>query len=128
MTDEQIIKALECCLKENECQVCPYGAVCLDNKYVSILSKDALDLINRQKVEIERLKDHNKQLRYDRKQITTKAIKEFAERLKKHCYVEPKDQRNVVAEIIIDHYVKEMTEPVKLEHDSLCETETFMGE
>lgn len=38
------------------------------------------------------------------------AIKEFAERLKKHCYFDHKDQRNVVAEVIIDHYVKEMTE------------------
>ena len=56
MTDEQIVKALECCSKENECQVCPYGAACLDDKYVSILSKDALDLIKRQKAEVAELK------------------------------------------------------------------------
>ncbi len=36
------------------------------------------------------------------------AYKEFAERLKKHCYFDHKDQRNVVAEIIIDHYLKEL--------------------
>lgn len=40
----------------------------------------------------------------------TEVIKQFAERLKKHCYFDHKDQRNVVAEVIIDHYVKEMTE------------------
>ena len=55
MTDNEIIKALECCSQEDMCQSCPYGAACLDEKYVSVLSKDALDLIKRQKAEIERL-------------------------------------------------------------------------
>lgn len=55
MTDSEIIKALKCCATENKCQECPYGAACLDDKYVSIISKDALDLINRQNAEIERL-------------------------------------------------------------------------
>lgn len=55
MTDSEIIMALECCANENKCQECPYGAACLDDKYVSIISKDALDLINRQQAEIEKL-------------------------------------------------------------------------
>lgn len=38
------------------------------------------------------------------------AYKEFAERLKKHSYYDHKDQRNVVAEVIIDHYLKELEE------------------
>ena len=42
------------------------------------------------------------------KQIKAEAIKEFAERLKRHCYFNPKDQRNAVAEVVIDYYVKEM--------------------
>ena len=54
-TDNEIIKALECCTKVDACHECPYGAACLDDKYVSIIAKDALDLINRQKAEIERL-------------------------------------------------------------------------
>ena len=57
MTDEQIIKALECCSKypeELSCSECPLnsrGADCLDFE----LGKFVLDLINRQKAEIERL-------------------------------------------------------------------------
>lgn len=35
------------------------------------------------------------------------AIKEFAERLKKHSYFDYKYQRKVVAELIIDHYLKQ---------------------
>lgn len=48
MTDEQIIKALECCIHD-KCTECPYKTdqLCIENK-----SQSALDLINRQKVEI----------------------------------------------------------------------------
>lgn len=61
MTDNDIIKALEYHSKENEdCfGECPYenymGMV--ENNCVIRMTKDALDLINRQKAEIERL--HN---------------------------------------------------------------------
>ena len=52
MTDNEIIKALECCIK-HDCGNCPATAmVCgetFDMEY-------ALDLINRQKAEIEKLK------------------------------------------------------------------------
>lgn len=41
------------------------------------------------------------------KEYTDGKIKEFAEKLKRHSYFDHKDQRNVVAEIIIDHYLKE---------------------
>ena len=56
MTDEQIIKALECCAyweSDKSCEDCPentYGFGC-GNK----LAKHSLDLINRQKAEIEEL-------------------------------------------------------------------------
>ena len=62
MTDEQIIKALECCQQEDMCPQCPYDFACYDDKYKSILGKDALDLINRQKAEVERLKRANKEM------------------------------------------------------------------
>ena len=62
VTDEQIIKALEC-----RCN----------------LIKDALDLINRQQAEIERLKGWENLLKAEKHSlIKTEAIKEFAERLK----------------------------------------------
>ena len=59
MTDNEIIKALECCSnypEEQSCSECPLnsrGADCLDFE----LGKFVLDLINRQKAEIESLKD-----------------------------------------------------------------------
>lgn len=59
------------------------------------------DIITTQKEEIERLKDHNKQLRYDRKQITSEAIKEFADELKK-------ETRGLIGTNFIDGLVKEL--------------------
>ena len=53
MTDEQIIKALECCISDNEkdCKLnCPYKGNM--NMCVNDLPKNALDLINRQKDEL----------------------------------------------------------------------------
>ncbi len=61
MTDAEIIKALECCAKAVNTFVCNeskcplFGTNCID-----ILSKNALDLINRQKAEIGRLKENNR--------------------------------------------------------------------
>lgn len=55
MTDEQIIKALECC-KDGECRCeeCPYGVgECLSDNYESIIFKDAFDLVHRQKKKIK---------------------------------------------------------------------------
>ena len=56
-TDEEVIRALEHCANSNTdepyCHDCPYETT----KYcASVLSKDTLDLINRQRAEIERLK------------------------------------------------------------------------
>ena len=56
MNDEQIVKALECCNQEDMCGKCPYDLACYDTNYKSIIAKDALELINRQKAEIEQLK------------------------------------------------------------------------
>ena len=83
MTDKEIVKALKYCISYDYdyCEECPYrnNKPCQDN-----LIQDAIDIIKRQQAEIEMLKDHNKQLRYDHKQITSEAIKEFAERLKEN--------------------------------------------
>ena len=63
MTDNEIIKALECCAKGGHCSgCCPYDDDDVDcNNCTSRLTSDALDLINRQKAEIERLKDSIKE-------------------------------------------------------------------
>lgn len=127
--DEEIIKALEYCTSPKvteECPRQPKGVTCNDGCEF-LLMKDALDLINRQQAEIERLRTMNSELNIGIKKLKEFAAKEFAERLNKHSvYVDDYDCFMVSAESI-DNLVKEMTEPVKIEHNSLCETETYMG-
>ena len=109
MTDEQIIKALgyHRTTMENHCDECPYkGIMC------SIaLSSDALDLINRQKAEIERLKKDKYRLQKALNQsedyrliAKTEAIKEFAERVKQEINFP------LAVWKVFDNLVKEMTE------------------
>ena len=93
MTDEQIIKALECCSSSNveHCRKCPLISQ-KDELFSCLYQKQilSLDLINRQKAEIERVKKRNtlllkkkcKDINTARKIIKSEAIKEFAERLK----------------------------------------------
>ena len=86
MTDAEIIKALECIAsKENVlCDSCP-------NKKFHLLechrqgAKNALDLINRQKAEIERLKKGWKADVIETENTKAEAVKEFAERLKEEA-------------------------------------------
>lgn len=54
MTDNEIIKALEYCVSVNSCDDCkkPTPRIC-----TTFETKDFLDLINRQKAEIERLQE-----------------------------------------------------------------------
>lgn len=116
MSDEDIIKALECCKEaklNQDCLdlECPFATEYGCNIDVEELRNAALDLINRQKAEIEKLKEDNNfhirleallveqrdgrdklieqidtqndELRMKLKTAKTEAIKEFAERLKK---------------------------------------------
>ena len=133
MTDEQIIKALECCATDDgdDCFQCPYGNIVYkpgNGGCVNRCRKDALDLINRQKEEIERLKKKNKILiknadtafqdgldenrdlfkKEVEPEIRAEAIKEFAEKLKKRFYLSA--GRCVVDVYHINNLVKEMTE------------------
>ena len=94
MTDNDIIKALEICRNENGiCSDCPYS-----DDYTNCntrIAKDSIDLINRQKEEIERLtamleaaEDYLYPLPFknafddELAKAKSEAIKEFAERLK----------------------------------------------
>lgn len=59
MTDKEIIKALECLTGESiPCRDCSYSANYTHFDCQRQVAKDALDLINCQKAEIERLKAH----------------------------------------------------------------------
>ena len=86
MTDNEIIKALECCIGWQPCKEkqCPMVKEC--NKDIDSVYKYALDLINRQKAEIERLTAvvDKTDAAYFRKvdevqRAKAEAIKEFAE-------------------------------------------------
>lgn len=97
MTNEQIIRALECCAsiqhyESNRCEKCSLREdhVCLDT-----LMESVLDLVARQKAEIERLDELNDRLGNDvdvklkliyeledkSANVKSEAIKEFADKL-----------------------------------------------
>lgn len=69
MTDNEIVKALECCFNSN-CSKCPakkeydVGYIPLCKSY---LKQDTLDLINRQMAEIEQLNTKNQLSRKENK-------------------------------------------------------------
>lgn len=59
MTDEEIVKAYKyCVLEDGHCNDCPY-----EDYGCAISAHDILDLINRQKAEIERLTEELKYYR-----------------------------------------------------------------
>lgn len=114
MTDNEIIKALECCIND-DCDNCPdtFGN-CEHNAM-----RNALDLINRQKAEIERLTKANERFAEEFDSyyayVKSEAIKEFAERLKKGAYPFPCaiGVENAVTIRAINDLVEEMTEDGK---------------
>ena len=122
MTYNEIINLLDCCKHNHSPATYTYSAI-----------QKAIDLINRQKAEIERLKKEvkDKERAYNdefclrkeyqskcreflKEKQTTKseAIKEFAERLKKDILPAVVNDRieYIKAEYDIDKLVKEMTE------------------
>lgn len=54
LTDNEIVKALECCMESNSCSKCPFANIADIRICTSKMSKNTLDLINRQKAEINR--------------------------------------------------------------------------
>ena len=51
MKPNEIIKGLECCLEEANCEECPYDEYC--SQFKNNVLEDALHLINRQQAEIQ---------------------------------------------------------------------------
>lgn len=115
MTDNEIIGCLKNC-RVGDCENCKALNVC-DATFS--FHKEALDLINRQKAEIEELeksllkeKLRNNMLYEVGNEIKSVTIKEFAERLKETCYTYSDIcgyQSTVVDVNQIDNLVKEMT-------------------
>ena len=120
LTDEEIIKALECHFNEEldkepfRCADCPLyndtSPSCSET-----LRSYVLDLISRQKAEIEELKNYVNRCKsgeeYRVKCLLEKpneAIKEFAERLKSYLLLNKKGSMSVVSFENIDNLLKEM--------------------
>lgn len=130
MTDNEIIKALECCsigetYTDCEKNGCPlYLGITMGCKYIdkeNQLYSDALDLINRQKAEIEKLKGSTivsniMESQRIKREAKAEAYKEFTERLKNkiktECnpYGKPTFDYDTSLAIMryIDNLVKEM--------------------
>ena len=112
MTDNEIIKALECCGLIG-CKECPY---CNEDGCQDKLCIAALGLINCQKAEIESLNEKERILIFQLYEEREKAIKEFAERLKEEFHEDTQrynESTNLFIRILtstIDVLVKEMTE------------------
>ena len=120
MTDNEIIKALECCAKNawNCDDNCPFFKKCSK----TLMAKSSLNIINRQKAEVERLNIELQSMRsaansYKMHYETEKseAIIEFAEMLK-NCFAISGDYLDIIN--IIDNLVKEMTEVKESEQNT----------
>ena len=112
MTDNEIIKAVECCLAKENCEVISCEKCPLEKQYecMDIMFHQTLNLINRQKAEIESLKHRKTELQIRNQELPhekSEAIKEFAEKLK-NCFAISGDYLDIIN--IIDNLVKEMTE------------------
>ncbi len=117
MTDNDIIKALGCCAVAYDCIDCPFDCDCGN---MSNLSTAVLDLINRQKAEIERLKETKDRLLYnlkavceekDEDNVRAEAIKEFEKRLKEKKHLEEYSVLDSVESVYVedvDNLVREM--------------------
>lgn len=115
MTSNEIIKALECCLKTNQaykCTDCRYY-----NKTANCLSRlmtDTVDVINRQQAEIESLNNKlieqqlkNNMLYETSLEIKSEAIKDFGKLLIDNSH------NGVISVCDIPDYVVEMVGEVK---------------
>lgn len=116
MTDNEIIKAMQCVIGNDvSCSECEYQKALPFPSCRRMCAKNALDLINRQNAEIERLdqesgileeelEDRSKDI-YDLiSKERSNAIIEFAEALKQES------EDDFVSVDLIDSVVKDMTE------------------
>ena len=111
MTDNEIKKALECCVKSlssDSCNECPLNTTKECDKDLLAIEKYALDLINRLQAENKRLSKIARPLIAE---IKAEAYTEFAELLKEKSFQSFGNYgitRDVVEVCDIDNIVKEM--------------------
>lgn len=116
MTDSELIEALRCChgTRVPNCDNCPNEKTCEEIDVVN----SVIDLINRQKAELEKLKDelHSAKIEISKhfdymNEAKSEAIEEFATRLKEKFGIA--DCIVTVDNNDVDSIVKEMTEEMK---------------
>lgn len=111
LTDEEIIKALECCIStttEEACAGCPFNKQKLCDKDQWALERYALDLINRQKAEIEKMKE------------CPKCVYEYDGEVTEYCVQGPCPNFKTVEQIKAEAY-KEFAENLE---EKLCDCRT----
>lgn len=121
MSDDEIIKIFKHCTSIDGCTGCPNSNKSVQ-QCMGEMSKSILDLINRQNSKIKSLQErldiageetqlaHKANINYviQAEKSKSEAVREFAERLKRHsCRL--KDGHDMVDIICIDNLVKEMT-------------------
>ena len=123
MTDNEIIKALECCRDAEsvfDCQNCPYIECTNKKGCITELHGDILDIINRQKAEIERLRNTVKtdfltvteKLKLSQSEISeirTEAIKEFAKSISRLSFSDEENGESMMYLQDVYDLVEEMT-------------------
>ena len=93
LTDNEIIKSLECCgrIKGQDCDTCPLTDLQL-SECTAKVATESLDLINRQKAEIERLNEKYSRMKFNLESVLaeradhTETIKEFWEEVRKFAF------------------------------------------
>lgn len=115
MTDNEIIKALECCKDSPSyeyCSECLYGECTSKKGCLGELLEDAIDFISRQKAEIEELKAINESLKTDRPFLVeisrSEARKEFAERLKQEKIYSLERHEYIIPVSVMDWTLQKM--------------------
>ena len=107
MTDNEIIKALECCTRLKYCDTCPFN-----HHNCKKMLDYTLDLIKRQQAEIADLNTYIKQLdieyRYELNHIVNDTIETFVEKLKESLTGWNTDPTDEEIEYVIDKLLKEM--------------------
>lgn len=100
MTDNEIVKGLEICSNNGDCKECPINPHHGNYGYCTSLAiKAALDLINRQKAEIKKLR-YNLEAVLDERADHSEAYKEFAERSEKEIFIKQEDERKQMLKIL----------------------------
>jgi hypothetical protein len=106
MTDNEIIKALECCAGDDGCDVCPMYKP--SSECITELQGKVLDLINRLQANNSSMQSTLAKMSMGVEQAKAEAIKEFAKRLKSDMSYSYLLGREFCTDITIDNLVKEM--------------------